>query len=247
MNESNDKALMKKYRAYLTRLTKAVAFETHVKRAVNADVVRKVMVKDGELPEYLDDGWKKRSFKPDVFEAVNPTLFNIKEDVDVPAKKHVVRPEWTGGVRPGEDVIGDTIAKLVDHVGESNPPWTSTRFLHPAWESVSEVCVASLKHARSRGVDKPLVPLQERAFADALKSDDHVIQTISLWFTNTRYHVEAYARLRLHANGDGELWSSDLELFKGSVTPANYPRPVDEALATVRGVLEHRGLLRARR
>ena len=65
----------KRYRAYLTRLTKWPVFgEANKERQVNRDHVRRALIKGGELESYLGDAWAKRVFgDTKVFELLGGT------------------------------------------------------------------------------------------------------------------------------------------------------------------------------
>ena len=249
---------VKRYRAYLTRLTKWIVFdEANKERQFAVDHIRSVLIKAGELEVYLGDGWAKRVFgDTKMFENDEGSFFNIREGVE----RAKTKPEWKGGPRPDEDVAGDTLRKLVAHVAHlPGPPWTSYRLANEKWDPISRFCVAALDHMRSRGIERPLTVLQEHAFTEALLTDDRNHQTVGLWLTDTRYYLDVYTRLRAHAKGEGEMYENEMGLFKPTSWPMSFdeetkklelieePFTVEVAMRVVRGVLVKRRLLKEQR
>jgi hypothetical protein len=105
-------------------------------------------------------------------------------------------------------------------------------------------------------MERPLVPLQEHAFKAALSTTDRATQTAALWFTDTRQHIEAYARVK----GEGDLlWPWELDLYMPVIIPAKMNEDQqlevvesdqgqgDIAVVVLREILVRRGLLKKRR
>lgn len=248
----------KRYRAYLTRLTKWVVFDEAKDRQINQEHMRRLLIQSGEQAEHLDDGWAKRVFgDAKMFEKQAGGFFRILDGVEQGKK-----PEWKGGARPGEDVAGNTLHKLVQHVHDldEDPPWTSHRLSDKRWEPVSRYCISALNHMRTRGIERPMAPLQDRAFAESLRTDDPAHQTVALWLTTTRYCLDAYARVRAYEKGEGKLfWEGELELYRpthfrakrdpetGELAFIDEEFTVKVALEVIRDILVKRKILKEQR
>lgn len=246
---------VKRYRAYLTRLTKWAAFEEANKEGeFNRDHLRDRIIGYGELEAHLGEAWEKRVFADaKMFEHSSGSFFSLAEG----AAQAKSRPEWKGGPRPGEDVAGDTLRRLVTHVEkELEPPWKNYRLADERWDAVSRLCVQAMNHMRTRGIERPMTVLQERSFIEALRINDRAYQTVGLWFVDTRYYLEVYARLRAYARGEGELlYDGELEMYRPTSFHAKYDEErkelvaieeeftIDVALRVVRNILVQRKIL----
>lgn len=246
---------VKKYRAYLTRLTKWASFnEANVDGEFNRDHLRSRIIGYGELEGFLGEDWEKKVATNKLFEHSSGPFFSIVDGSEKPK-----RPEWKGGPRPGEDVAGNALLKIVERVNRMpEPPWKSHRLADQRWDPVSDVCVKAMNYMRSRCVERPLALIQERSLFEATRTDDRAHQTVSLWFVDTRYYLEVYARLRAQAKGNDEMGEQEMGLFKpssslamfndetGKVEAVEEPFTVEVALCVVRDLLVKRTILKGK-
>lgn len=234
---------VKRYKAYLTRLSKWLAYEeADNKGYIAVLVLRRALVSRGERGVYIDDRWVKKVFG-------DKGLF---EDADQGFWKCIARPEdapsqptpWEGP-RPGEDVIGDALVRAWEEVNRV----ARTEVLNPRspfmdtddWIPVHRTMVGCLEAVKSRGFDKPLDTVQERAFAESLLDADPTVQLIACWLLNTRALVDVMRRLLAHVRGqEPSLLPYEVDFW---APPTGQPRSPEATLAHVRGLLLNRGIL----
>lgn len=233
----------KRYKAYLTRLSKWTAYEeADSKGYISAVVLRQILIGRGERSAYLDDRWAKRVFG-------DKALF---EDGDQGFWKCVARPEdapgeptrWEGP-RPGEDVVGDALARAWEEVNKTARVETlsprSRLMDSDDWAPVHRTMVGCLEAVKSRGIDKPLDLVQERSFAESLLDADLTVQIVACWLLNTRAMVDVMRRLLAHVRGQG----SDFQPYEVDfwAPPTGQPRSAEATVAHVRELLLNRGIL----
>jgi len=252
---SND---VKRYKSYLTRLSKWAAYEQKSKRppigVIGVSALRAYLVSVGELSAVLDDDWCKRVFSDkDLFEAAGEGFWKVLGD-ESPSKP----TEWVG-VRPDEDVIGDALRMgfrdVVDTGLASVVDVRSQFLLGEDWQKMHPIMLRAMQYAQRRGVAKPLIGMQDRSYAQALVIDDWAVQVIALWFTNTRMLLEALARFRDTVAGrSNSVTRSDLVFYapqavqveQGVLQPvADVTR--EACLENIRGILTDRGILNDRK
>lgn len=230
---------VKKYRTFLTNLSRwvAVKIANDDTSIVGESVLRADIIKRGELGPYLDADWAKRVFsKTELFEDTGGGFWKVlvsEEEEEAPAK-----PSPWSGVRPGEDVLGSALTKMVDGFGRLSPqPSIKSKLLDSdEWFLAHQLGVAALEYAKRRGVEKPLAPLQERAFREACLDDDWSMQAAGLWLLNTRAAVESHARLLAKLKGTEGAVVLQEDLVQWGDTP-------ELAFRTTKRLLLERGIL----
>lgn len=241
----------KRYRAYLTRLSKFVAVaeaEESKDGVVSVGVMRRVLISRGELASFLDEGWEKRVFSDEaLFLDVGDKFFKVLVSSDDPENAPSKPSQWEG-VRPTEDVLGNTYRRVVGHVsGLEEPSWSDRFLTSPSWRAIHPYAVAGLEYATRRGIEKPLVPLTAYVFDLACGTEDRATQTFALWLVRTRETVDAYTRLR---GGEGvvPLTEDELWFHQPMFARADGGPPVEVTAATIakhlRARLVDRGIIK---
>lgn len=232
---------VKKYRSYLTRLSKWEAIRAVISNKgvnqVGEDHLRRVLVDLGEIRSFMDDRWAKRIFSDgNLFESDGDGFWRLKNPdewkwkrgrivrfTDEHPEGHIrKRPEWTDGVRPGEDVVGTAYEFCLDRVSNMPVPNRSDeRMDSDEWVSVGQKMVRVMKWCRKRGLEKPLAPLQEHAFQKSLLTTDRSAHTVALWFTRARIYLDAFVAIRKSKEGDTLPPHADPKLWLPRSVPAS--------------------------
>ncbi len=246
-----DPDVVKRYRAYLTRLSKwlGVKLADDKTSIVRAADVRSEIIKRGDLAIHLDESWAKRVFSDkDLFEDAQGGFWKVLVGADDEgAPSH---PSKWEGVRPGEDVSGAALTKMVDGLGRLTPrPELRCRWLDSdAWQLTHQFAVVAMEYAKRRGVERPLALLQERAFREACLDEDYGLQAAAIWLTNTRVLVEGHARLVsvLKKEEGAALQSDDLFIIRDVMCPPEENTP-EIAVKFARRHLLERGILHGKK
>ncbi len=240
---------VKKYRAYLTRLSKwtAVKLADDKTSMVRDSVVRAKLIKGGELGIYLDEAWAKRVFADktlfeDIGDGFRKVLMAADEE-EAPA-----HPSRWEGVRPGEDVIGFALQKMIEALSRVSPkPNLRSRWLDSDdWQPVHQLAIQAMEYAKRRGVEKPLVPTQERSFREACIDEDEGTQAAGLWFLNTRTLVEAHGRFLAFLKEGTPVQSDDLSIIRDVMRNPEDNTP-EIAMKFARRHLLERGILHGKK
>lgn len=243
---------VKRYKAYLTRLSKWVATELADEKTeyqVGTNVLRGNLIGRGELAFYLDAGWAKRIFSDKgLFTDVGAGFWKVAQ---LPPEDSPSEPSEWSGPRPGEDITGSAIQRTIDTLSRFDPPNWKSRWLEgDEWMRIHPVVVSALTYAQSRGIEKPLVPLQERAFLESMADEEEALQTIGIWLTNTRAVLEAHGRFQtaIKDRSMAGLYPGDLLLFRDNVIRAvETPHKVSDSFAFTRRLLLERGILHGKK
>lgn len=247
---------VKRYKAYVTRLSKWMAFEKcNDQRLINYNVLKGMLVARGELAVYLDDAWRKRVFADkDLFEDAGDGFWKV---LDIRPEDAPGEPSRWEGVRPGEDVLGSVLAHAADAIGRMRTDRISlsSRFMDDdVWDPVHREMLGCMEQAKRRGYQKPLNDLQERAFHGSLIDPDPAVQIVAMWLLNTRSLVDVMQRLLAAEKGEhGTYAAYELRFWgppgakvrqtpEGLVAEDPVPTPAT-TLANVRSVLLNRGIL----
>jgi len=251
---------VKRYKAYLTRLSKWAAVKrANKQRQVNVSALRGFLISEGELGSYLDDGWAKRVFSDaDLFSDVGDGFWQVS---DLSPDEAQAKPSKWEGVRPGDDVLGDVLfrihAEVVRHrvdLDLGHPLLDSDQ-----WAPLHQIFMRYMKWAKSaRGLEKPLNDLQDRAFREACLDADANVQLVSVWLTNTRLLIDVMTRL-LATVKDGVPYVHQFEVDRYApahfavtvsddvVTPTHVLPTYEMCLMNVRRLLLNRGILDAKK
>lgn len=194
---------VKRYRAYLTRVSKWLAFKkSNDDGLIRSSVLRGMLVSGGEVSAYLDDGWAKRVFgDKEFFEDAGDGFWKVR--AEEPSE-----PSSWEGVRPGEDVLGTALARVANMIGRrSNDLSLRSRFLDDdGWEQVHRDMLSCLEQTKARGVERPLNELQERALREACLDPDLTVQAVAYWLLNTRQLVDVMQRLISALRNEGGVY-----------------------------------------
>lgn len=213
---------VKRYRAYLTRLSKWAAFDRQNKEGLVKDAhVRGFLISRGELASYLDSAWAKKIFgDKELFTDAGDGFWTVA----------AMRPEeapgeptpWTG-LRPGEDLLGDVLVRAHDDVVRCNTSELNlrSRFLDSEkWDPIHRVMLRALESAKAKGLEKPLNELQDRSFRESLLDGDIYVQIVSIWLFNTRLLVDAMTRFLAAVKGDASgVQPYELDFYAPSAVP----------------------------
>jgi hypothetical protein len=248
---------IKRYKAYLTRLSKWLAFEKcNDQRLIRSDVLKGMLVARGELATHLDDAWRKRVFSDkEMFEDAGDGFWKVASlhPDDAPAE-----PSRWEGTRPGEDVLGAALAHAAERVGSirgSDSLNLFSRFMDTdEWDPVHREMLGCLEQAKRRGYQKPLNDLQERAFVESLLDPDPAVQLVAMWLLNTRSLVDVMQRLLAAERGEQgtfqpyelRFWrppGARVEMTDAGLIAKDREAAPSVALAQVRSVLLNRGIL----
>lgn len=214
MSENEEKVKRKKYRAYLTRLSKWEAqHQMNSDRHIGVDYLRRVLKYKGELLDELGDDWAKRVFKGEMFEDIGNGFYKVVEDERWERPPPLdSRPKWEG-VRPGEDVVTDALYKTVEAFKNTKHIDLRldfrSRLESESWIEVTRAVHVGFRYARRRGLAKPMYPMAERAFmADEFHIDGG--PALALWFMDSISLVDSFQRLRAHLKDGSPLFSEML-------------------------------------
>lgn len=241
---------VKRYKAFLTRLSKAKACEEagDSGSAVGAKALRQSLVAAGELESYLDEGWVKRVFSDkDLFEDAGDGFWKVKA---LRPDERPAEPTPWEGMRPGEDIAGNAVRRATDAVVRvPQPPWKSKWLTGDAWEQVHRAMLPALSYAKSRGMEKPLTPLQEWSFLESLRSDDPTLQTVALWLLNTRVLLDLFTRMQASLKGGPSVSQYELTIYGPDSWTGETPPPVsfEATFKNVRSFLLERGILHGKK
>lgn len=252
---------VKRYKAYLTRLSKWAAYDRQNKDGFIKDaLLRSFLIGKGELEVYLDAAWAKRIFADkELFTDAGDGFWKVADlrPEDAPGK-----PTAWEGLRPGEDLLGNVLASAhhdVVHCKTSELNLRSRFLDQENWDPIHRVMVQALERAKARGLEKPLNELQDRSFREALIDDDTYVQIVALWLLNTRMLVDAMTRFLAAVKGDTSgVHPYELDFYAPRAIPITRRedgvlqavRPVvtyEACLDNVKSLLLNRGILSAKK
>ena len=95
-------------------------------------------------------------------------------------------------------LVDDTFRGLIKKLKRrKHQPWQKSEdhtwsrpFRGDDWGKVSKMVVAALETMKDEGMQRPLGPLQLRAFEASLKTSEPAVHTLALWLTDTRIRVD---------------------------------------------------------
>jgi hypothetical protein len=232
---------VKKYKSYLTRFSKWLAVHSSSKpkasNLITEAILRSLVVGRGELKSFCDETWSKKVLgDQNIFEPNGEGWWKIVVDEE----KGPSRPKWEG-IRPTDDVYGDALIRATEAFVQlpvtpnAKAQWLDT----DSWAPAHRCMTSAMEYAKSRGSERPLIPLQELAFHRSLVSDEPYLQLVALWLTNTRRLLEAFNRLQAVKKGEAEMDQGDLYFLRRPGQEPSY----QSASAFVRHLLLERGIL----
>lgn len=247
----------KKYKAYLTRLSKWTAFDQANNQGLIKDsLLRHCLIGKGELAIYLDAAWSKKIFSDkELFTDAGDGFWKVTpvSQEEVPAEP----ARWVG-IRPGEDLLGNILLRAHSDVLRHGLLLNlRSRFLDDdVWTEVHPVMMRALESAKARGIEKPLNELQDRALRESSVDDDVFVQVVAVWLTNTRMLVDAMGRFLAAVKGDASsVQQYELAFYSpqsvrvsghddSSYTGAAAPT-YESCLLNIRKILLNRGIISA--
>lgn len=243
----------KQYKSYLTRLTKFVSWKNMTSdRMISVQYVRRLLASRGEDSSYLDETWEKRSFSDrEFFEPVGDGFFKI-----LMLPKQPPEPTWEG-VRPGEDVVLESLLKALSFVKETTespdiPSLFPVRIRDSRWYDYSRAIIRSLSYAVSRGLNRPLEPMTRRAM-EIFDGKGDTESRIAMWLFDSVIMTADYLSLLDHVNGVAKS-SVDISRYAPPIVKIKFVEnePTFEdivmsekiALYELRSIMRERGILR---
>jgi hypothetical protein len=198
----NDPGIEKRYRSYLTRLSKHEAIYAGQKNeAVGVQALRDSLVKKGEVREFLDDAWAKKVFGDlKIFESNGDGFYQLTNEAgEIELGK---RPTWKGQ-RPGDDWVRGAYDNIVSSIDEMSLSEVigGTRCLSGEWRETASATISALEDLKRRGIERPLEKLWEVAWDESLKtsiSESVTVHQVALWLTTTMGDTDAFVRLRAY-------------------------------------------------